>query len=164
MVQQRDHEQDGTMAKDFFWVELTSALSLAIPLEQTAEVISMGPTALCPVPGIKPAFLGVSNQRGQLLWVIDLHHLLGEPPAPIRRAGDRMIGIVLLKDSWRVAGLVAKLKGLISLDLTTASPALQRPCLQAETLISGQFVGILDVDAVFQALQGPNPTPVPLAS
>ncbi|BFM40323.1 chemotaxis protein CheW [Synechocystis sp. LKSZ1] len=152
------------MVKDFFWVELTSALSLAIPLEQTAEVLSMGPTELCPVPGIKPAFLGVSNQRGQLLWVIDLNHLLGEHKAPARRVMGRTVGIVLLKDSFRVAGLVAKLNGIISLDLNVSGQAPQRPCLQAQTRIDGQSVGILDVDAVFQALQGPNPTPISLVS
>jgi twitching motility protein PilI len=152
------------MIKDFFWVELTSALSLAIPLEQTAEVLSMGLTELCPVPGIKPAFLGVSNQRGQLLWVIDLNHLLGEARTPIRRGGGRTVGVVLLKDRFRAAGLVAKLNGIISLDLATAGQSPQRPCLQAQTFIEGQSVGILDVDAVFQTLQGPNPTPLSLAS
>ncbi len=149
------------MALDYFWVELESSLSLAIPLERTAEVVSFQWSEICPVPGIKPELLGVTNQRGQLLWVMDLNRLSGDSSSLKPSQGSRSTAIVLIKNNLRAAGVVAHLNGIIQLSLEQMTPLpLNQSCLTAQTQIDDRAVMVLDVDAVFQTLQSSNFSPL----
>ena len=114
---------------------------------------------LCPIPGICPELLGVSNQRGRLLWMLDLMYLLnlnlGEQS---RVRTEKSTSIVLMKDNLQVAAFVSKLKGIITLDQSNISPH-NHPCLigQAAIETGATPILLLNVDAVFQALQGNIP-------
>lgn len=69
---------------DYFVVELKEnktarterSRSVAIPLEIVRQVLTINPTNVCPIPGVKLALLGVVNQKGKLLWLLDLASLL----------------------------------------------------------------------------------------
>lgn len=69
------------MLNDYFFVQLRQSLKVALPLDSTREVISLTYGEICPVPGVSPALLGVANQRGKLLWVLELGDLLKIPPS-----------------------------------------------------------------------------------
>jgi twitching motility protein PilI len=144
------------MLVDFFQVELDQSLVLAIPLERTAEVLTMQWSELCPIPGICPELLGVSNQRGRLLWMLDLMYLLGLKLSEQRLVRtEKLTSIVLTRDNLRVAAFVSKLKGIISLDQSNIQ-SHHHPCFigQAAVETEARLIPILNVDVVFQALQG----------
>lgn len=61
---------------DYFIVEIENAQKLGIPLEVVIEVININIKDVCPIPGVKANLLGVINQRGKLLWLLDLNQLL----------------------------------------------------------------------------------------
>lgn len=141
------------MIVDYFKVELAQSQQLAIALEQTAEVLTLQRTEICPIPGVKPELVGVSNQRGKLLWVMDLSAMLQLPPLnPRLSRQEKVTAIVLTTENYRIAGIVANLKGIISLDSDSFAPH-PHPCLLAQTVFEESVLTILDVDSIFDSLQ-----------
>ncbi len=141
------------MIVDYFKVELSQSQLLAIALEQTAEVLTLQRTEICPIPGVKPELVGVSNQRGKLLWVIDLSAMLQLPPLnPRLSRQDKVTAVVLTTENYKIAGIVANLKGIISLNSETFD-SHPHPCLLAQTSFEDTVLSILDVDAIFDGLQ-----------
>jgi twitching motility protein PilI len=65
------------MNADYLQVGLSKKNSLLIPTTNAVEVISRKRSDICPIPGLLSSLLGVVNQRGRLLWVLDLASLLG---------------------------------------------------------------------------------------
>ncbi|MGL5033894.1 MAG: chemotaxis protein CheW, partial [Microcystaceae cyanobacterium] len=105
------------MTMDFFRVELESAFSLAIPLERTAEVLSIQWSELCPIPGINIAFLGVSNQRGRLMWMVDIAALLGLTVMTVNQTRlEKSTAIVLMRQELRIAAVVSRLQGIATFE------------------------------------------------
>ena len=51
-----------------------------IAVNVVKEVLSVSGEKMLPVPDVNPSVLGIHNWRGEMLWVIDLNHLLGFPP------------------------------------------------------------------------------------
>jgi twitching motility protein PilI len=154
------------MIIDCFLVVLNSNFNLAIPLARTAEVLAFPQSELCPLPGVCPELLGVNNQRGVLLWVIDLATLLGQAKTALSRPNpaETTKAIVLTQEEWRAAAVVSGLKGLVSVDLDALAPLPQKGLLGWLEL-DEQPVAILDVDAVFEHLQDSSlPQAVPTLS
>ena len=141
------------MTVDFFQVELEPSFSLIIPLERTAEVLSLQWAELCPIPGINAALLGISNQRGRLLWMVDIAALLGLTTVErVINNPEKSTAIVFTKDELRVAGVVARLKGIATLDHQRIQ-AHPHPCLQGRIMFEAERLHVLDGDSVFEALQ-----------
>lgn len=144
------------MLIDCFNVTLGADFTLAIPLARTAEVLSFQLSELCPIPGICPELMGVHNQRGALLWVLDLQLLLQEAvsrPVP-RPPGETTKAVVLVQEDLRVAAVVSKLRGLAAVDLDELA-AVSSSILLGRAPAEGQILYLLDVDAVFERLQNP---------
>lgn len=141
------------MIVDYFKVELAQSQFLAIALEQTAEVLTLQRIDICPIPGVKPELVGVSNQRGKLLWVIDLSAMLQLPPLnPRLSRQDKVTAVVLTTENYRIAGIVTNLKGIISLNTESLDPH-PHPFLLAQTTFEDAVLTVLDVDAIFNGLQ-----------
>ena len=88
--------------------------------------------------------------------MLDLMYLLGLKLGEQRRVRtEKSTSIVLTKDNLRVAAFVSKLKGIISLDQSNIHDH-HHPCFigQATVETEARPIPILNVDAVFQALQG----------
>ena len=51
-----------------------------LPLEQLAEVLKVRITEILPVPEMPDCVLGIYNWRGNMLWLVDLNHLVDYPP------------------------------------------------------------------------------------
>jgi twitching motility protein PilI len=141
------------MIIDYFKVELAQSQPLAIALDQTAEVLTLQRSEICPVPGVKPELLGVSNQRGKLLWFVDLSAILQIAfPSFQSSRREKITAIVLSSENLKVAGVVANLKGIIDLDSRDFQPH-PHPCLLGQTRLDDSPLRILDVESVFQTLQ-----------
>lgn len=145
------------MIVDYFKVELAQSQLLAIALEQTAEVLTLQRTEICPIPGVKPELVGVSNQRGKLLWVIDLSAMLQLPPLnPRLSRQEKVTAIVLVMENYKIAGIVANLKGIINLN-PESFDLHPHPYLFAKAAFEETMLNILDVDAIFDSLQIAEP-------
>ena len=55
-------------------------LTVVLPVMQLAEVLTIGLGEIVPIPHLSPWVMGVYNWRGEILWMIDLGHLLGLTP------------------------------------------------------------------------------------
>ncbi|QUS60191.1 chemotaxis protein CheW [Synechocystis sp. PCC 7339] len=143
------------MVEDYFWIDLGLALTVAIPLTKTREVLSFSLSSLCLIPGVRPELLGVSNQRGNLLWVMDLPRLLSPATAkPLNyRTLNNTKAVVLVGESAQVAAIAEGLKGIVSFEPGEIKP-LREPFLLGEGNKDGETILILDVDQIFAWLQG----------
>lgn len=129
------------MISDYFCVQLHQSVNVLFPLTSTEEVISLTYGEVCPVPGVSSALLGVANQRGKLLWVLDLSDLLQVSSQQTRRAQDNLTLLVLndSKNSGRQVGcVVSALKEIISLDLALQS-------LSSSSSPVGKFLGVSNI-------------------
>lgn len=63
----------------FLKFRLLSGKELALSALVVAEVMSVVPEKITPIPNVSPLLLGTLNFRGDILWVADLGQFLGEP-------------------------------------------------------------------------------------
>ncbi|WP_297757685.1 chemotaxis protein CheW [Thermosynechococcus sp.] len=148
--------------QEYFHVELPQGVNVAIPLGQTAQVLSVEPRDICLVPGVSAALLGISNHRGRLLWMLDLLKLLGVQYAWGRSPHQRWTAVVMQDTDGssprQLACLVSQLRGIIHVSPEQQQPVPQRLQGQLQQYLQG-FVRLdrlpillLNVEAVFQAV------------
>jgi positive phototaxis protein PixI len=77
--------------------------SALLSLEQIAEVIKINVAEILPIPEMPSCVLGICNWRGEMLWLLDLNHLVGYPPliatatplAIVVQVSERVVGLVV---------------------------------------------------------------------
>lgn len=150
---------------DYFHIQLRQSVTVLLPLQSTAEVMTLTRGGICPIPGVAPALLGVVNQRGKLLWVMDLSDLLRIEPSPTPlRSQDNLTVVVLTSgdsptNERRVGCVVSALKGIVPLDPAKFRPVPNRLSPFLRSLFSGVAevdrapAGILKIDVVLDALK-----------
>lgn len=119
------------------------AETYAVPVEHVIEVAELG--VLTPVPGARPALLGVRNLRGDILPVFDLGSALG--------VGDsRVAGGVLVTESDGVRAGFA-IDAVIDVGmLPPVSEDTHSPLLSGAVLADSGLVGVVDVPRLFLSL------------
>lgn len=75
---QREKLQRGEL--QFLNFPLSVDTSAMLPVSQLSEVLTLSPAQVVPIPDMEPWVLGIYNWRGEILWIIDLSHLLGLQP------------------------------------------------------------------------------------
>lgn len=131
---------------------------------------------ICPIPGVAPTLLGVANQRGKLLWVLDLSGLL-ELGSSVRNARAKTnLTLVVLnggtvyaareQDARQLGCIVSTLKGIVSLDCEQFQPVIAQSPPALNIFGSGMAqieqspVTVLNVNAIFTALSTSDRTSV----
>ena len=61
----------------FLSFSLIDEKQFMLPGSNLAEVLSLDPIEISPIPDMHPSVMGVCNWRGQVLWVVDLAYILG---------------------------------------------------------------------------------------
>jgi len=81
--------------------------SALLPLEQITEILRLNVTEILPVPEMPSCVLGIGNWRGEMLWLVDLNHLVGysplssvrqvsaSPVAMVVQVNDQAVGLVV---------------------------------------------------------------------
>lgn len=83
----------------FLKFRLSTGLELALPAVAVAEVMSIGPEKITPMPNVSPLLLGTLNLRGEIIWVADLGQFLGEnQPLNIDRGEIPVIAVMDQQD------------------------------------------------------------------
>ena len=145
------------MATDYFQFQLKNQLNLVIPLEQVAEVLTLPRSEICPIPGVNQALLGVINQRGQLLWIVDLNQLLNQSPLQqLRQSSPKLTVIVVSANDKKIGCLVSKLQGIATQDELdfSSSQELDLPAIDQPLIISqSESLNFLNIEAIFTAIQ-----------
>lgn len=153
------------MLGEYFYIQL-STTELLLPLEHTEGAIALSSVQICPIPGIPNSVLGVVNQHGKLLWVLELSNLLGLGQTSTITPKYNITAVVLTDQagaqlgdrSRQVACVVSFLKGIVVLNTEQFKPVpadyspLFRSFLSSVVEIEQSLVSILNVNAVFTTL------------
>jgi purine-binding chemotaxis protein CheW len=119
----------------------------AFPVYTVREVARA--LAVTPVPGAPPAVRGVHNLRGEVVPLLELATLLG---LGLGLGAGEADCVIVAEDGGRRAGLtvdelldVRELRG----ELEDAHPPLV-----GSALVDGELVGVVDVGAILDAIDG----------
>ncbi|MBW4636763.1 MAG: chemotaxis protein CheW [Gloeocapsa sp. UFS-A4-WI-NPMV-4B04] len=155
------------MLTDYFHVQLRQGMEVVLPLDSAVEVITLNQKEICPIPGVSPALLGVVNQRGKLLWVLQLSDFLGLAKSPKQRLQDNLILLVVTTESanssaigreCQLACVVSALKGIVTLNSIKIKPVSARLAPNLGSFLSGvteieqSVVGVLNVNTVLSGI------------
>ena len=155
------------MIPDYFCCQLRQSVKVLFPLESTEEVISLNYEEICPVPGVSDSLIGVVNQRGKLLWVLELSDLLQiEPDNKIRRSPDTLTLLVLSNShnsEQQVGCVISHLEGIIPMNLTVQSltydSSLARKELKTNSIVlDNEKYTLIDVPAVLKNIFNLEPS------
>ncbi len=117
----------------------------AMPVEHVLGVADVGQVR--PVPQARPELLGIWNQRGRILPVVDLARLLGVtrtgPPERVLIAEARGHQASFAVDDVSEVG-----------ELEDPAEETESDLLAGATLADGDLVGVIDVPRVFDSLEG----------
>jgi positive phototaxis protein PixI len=75
-----------------------------LPVEHIKEIIKVKLAEILPIPEMPSCVLGICNWRGQMLWLIDLNHLVGYFPL----STDLIPFTIILQVNEQVLGLVVQ--------------------------------------------------------
>lgn len=102
-----------------------------LPLPFIREVLTLSLNDLCAIPGVHPALLGVTNQRGKILWVLDLAFLLTQNPLEPPSLLHDTVKVILCQTKERSIGcLVSTLHGILEIEDIPPSNSSPSPYIQ----------------------------------
>ena len=73
-------EQTAGKGQQFLRFHLMPDTTALLPVHQMTEVVTMAINEVVPIPHLPAWVMGVYNWRGEILWLVDLGHLIGLPP------------------------------------------------------------------------------------
>ena len=142
---------------------LLTDMTALLPVEQLAAVLKIEADRITPIPHLPPWIMGVYNWRGEILWIIDIGHLLGGTPLSQKTTLATHYSTLLLEQS---SGSTAESPylglavyqvqdiELLSLD------RIQSPTVVSEALVpflrgywlgaTGEMLMLLDTPAIFE--------------
>ncbi|MBW4626026.1 MAG: chemotaxis protein CheW [Brasilonema octagenarum HA4186-MV1] len=122
-----------------------------LPLEQIAEISRVNLASILPIPEMPSCILGICHWRGEMLWLLDLNHLIGYPHLTMQATP---VAIVVKVNEQAIGLVVPQVDDIESYDLQQlqkAAPGLFPPKLLPfvlGALPNGNIV--LDVTAITQ--------------
>ncbi|NUN63991.1 hypothetical protein HCU40_04300 [Pseudanabaena biceps] len=148
------------MIQEYCRLKLSSLLRIVIPVSYVDEVVQLTPQDISPIAGVDPCLLGLTNQRGSLLWVLHLEKFFGLQPSPLAKP---IVAVTIHSQGQngeirRVACVVMALEDIVTFDSQKLLPLPAKLPSRAKNLLSGvvkldkNAYGILNVNGVFQIL------------
>ncbi len=148
------------MIQEYCRLKISPLLRIVIPVSSVDEVIQLRSQDISPIPGLQSSLMGITNQRGKLLWVLNLEHFLRLQPSPL---GKPIIAIAIhtqIGDMGirRLACVVKEIEEIITLDSQKFSPVPSNLPPRARALLSSlvrvdkNTYGLLNVNEMFRLL------------
>ena len=156
----------GAEGERYLGCHLEPDLTIALAVQKITEVLTIPTSEITPIPHMSPWVMGVYNWRGEVLWMMDLGHLLGLTPW-YQQTGHYSAHNVLVAratsnsssndESKKIGLVVSRVQDIEILNSDTmqapspavASPELA-PFLQGYWIKgSGDLLACVDVDAIF---------------
>ena len=69
-----------SIAEQFLQFQLDSKTTAMLPISEITEVLTIPLGKITPIPHMPNWVMGIYNWRGEVLWMVDLGHLLGFTP------------------------------------------------------------------------------------
>jgi chemotaxis signal transduction protein len=148
------------MIREYCRLKVSSSLRIAIPVLSIDEVIQLTPQDISPIAGVDPCLLGLTNQRGSLLWVLHLEKFFGLQPSPLAKP---IVAIAIHAQGQngeirRIALVVTALEEIITFDPQKLLALPDKLPTRAKKLLSGLIrldnntYGVLNINGIFQIL------------
>lgn len=105
-----------TGSEQFLRFYLFPNTTVLLPIDQLTEVLTISREQIVPIFHLPPWVMGVYNWRGEILWMIDLGHLIGLTPwhqQPIGGSSYTAIVLQARSNSATSAGSKNQMLGLI---------------------------------------------------
>ena len=142
--------------------DLLNNMTALLPIDQLAAVLKIEAGRITAIPHLPAWVMGVYNWRGEILWVIDIGHILGGVPLYRQNTSSTQYSTLLLEQSLgetsesSYLGLaVHQVRDIELLSLDT----IQSPTVVSEALvpflrgywlgIAGEMMMLLDSPAIF---------------
>lgn len=166
-----DHTHSPRASEQFLRFHLMPDMTGLLPIQQVTEVLTIPNGQIVPIFHMPPWVMGVYNWRGEILWMVDLGHLVGltasyqEPissstykavvlqarsnPATSTKVKSQMLGLIVnrVEDiEW------CNLDSIQSPPSSTMTPELV-PFLRGYWLkSSGEILVVMDGQAIIEAM------------
>jgi positive phototaxis protein PixI len=146
-------------AQSYLRFDLDADNSALIPVESIAEIVTFDPRDILPVPEMPESVWGIRNWRSEMLWMVDLSHLLGFTALSQQSQHSRPMTAIVVQHEDRSLGLaIARVSDIETYDraqLQSASTQLfsaqTLPFLQGFTIDNqDEIVMTLDPSTIFQ--------------
>lgn len=100
--------------------EVFAQTQLWLPLGNIVEIVTVQRQDICPLPGLAAGVLGVTNLRGQLIWLVDLRAVRQRLPSQRFNPQEKLTVILLQSPQGQglVGCLVTLLQGIVSVEST----------------------------------------------
>ncbi|MFB2917700.1 MULTISPECIES: chemotaxis protein CheW [Aerosakkonema] len=142
---------------------LTPENKAGLPTDRVAEVLSLEPSHVTPIPDMPAGVMGVCNWRSQVLWLVDLAYLLGLGSLFSQDLDERKYTVLVVRNKSKVLGLAVKeLGNMMGYDRSQIQPPpkIAMPQMQVLTLcLKGQIINpngknmlILDANPIMEFL------------
>lgn len=149
----------------FLKFNLSADLTALLSISQLAAVLKVETAAITAMPHLPPWVMGVYNWRGEILWIVDTGHLLGEGAwyqQPILSTKHDVLLLESLStetvDKCRLGLWVRQVEGIESLSLDV----IQSPTTVSEKLVpflrgywlsaNDEMLALLDGSAIFDRM------------
>ena len=148
----------------FLSFSLTDENQFMLPGSNLAEVLSLDPIEISPIPDMHPSVMGVCNWRGQVLWVVDLAYILGFGAFFSQGLSYPKYSVIVIRSQGKFLGLAVRKMGSFvgyeALELQPA-PTILNPQMQVlSSCLKGQIASpqgkkmlVLDADAIVNFLR-----------
>jgi positive phototaxis protein PixI len=148
------------MLQQFLRIQLPGKIQAMVQTQQLTEILSLSLSQVVPIPDTHPAMMGVSNWRGEVLWILDLGCWLGLEPLYKQSLRQGKLNVVVIQCLGKTLGLgVDQVEQMVWCDpsqiQTSLEPDLSQElavCLQGYWSMLGEAaVLVLNGDDIINA-------------
>jgi positive phototaxis protein PixI len=134
--------------QQFLRLQLPGNIQAMVQTQQLTEILSLNISQVVPISDTNPAMMGVSNWRGEVLWLLDLGCWLGLEPLYTQSLRLGKLNVVVIQHLGKTLGLgVEQVEQMIWCDRsqiqTSVEPDLSpelASCLQGYWSVPGENV------------------------
>ena len=152
--------------EQFLQFDLDSEVRVMLAISQITEVLKIEFTQIVPIPQMPPWVMGVYNWRGNILWMVDLGHLVGLNSW--YRIGFSDCSVVVLspnkamqevEDDIHLGLVVYRVEDLTECNLREIQPTIDKIAAGGGNFANrywsspdGEIVSVLDGNAIARAM------------
>lgn len=92
------------VGQQFLRFHLMPDTTALLPVHQITEAIAMPISSIVPIPNMPAWVMGVYNWRGEILWMVDLGHLVGLTPLYQQANSRSTYTAIVVHDAQQVPG------------------------------------------------------------
>lgn len=146
----------------FLQFSLKKGINGLVPLAELQGTIEIALTDILPVPQIAQYWLGITNWKGEAIWILDLAQLLGAPNWCMKQSiATSGMAMLIAIDERTIGLLVEEIEGIKTYNSSHCLPVAKiKTTAKMKSLFQGYFLNsnsepsmVLDINSLFYLLQ-----------